>query len=463
MIGTSAYDFIVGGISGNTWIGAGGTGIAKVSGTGLVVTGALSANTLFVHQTTAATEAIATIRTAANSAGSRASPLYSSLNFRGYDGVGGAGSLKGSIRVGDMTVDTNAGILTFSTLNQSNTFGERARFGETGNFLIGTTTDIAGTGNLVVAGVVSSTGKITSGGNIQVAAAGDLTWGGNYGAGIPVINGTSGVGFTFYPNGSTSGAVAVLNSTGLAVTGALSSTTGANFATSSGSVGIGTASPSAKLHVSAAGFGAGNALFQSTNSANYITIRGVNGTGINDSAFILFEDGTSSRDAFIGLTGDAATAGYLRFATNGNTERMRLNSTGLTVVSLGTGLVYSNNGLLTSTNPSDARLKTDITDLGYGLSSILALRPVSYKWKSDTVNQGTQYGFIAQEVQTVMPDLVKEFETTEDGEKVTRLGLEKEGIYAALVKAVQELNGLNANLVAELQSVRQRLAALENS
>jgi hypothetical protein len=41
--GTGAYDFIVGSISGSTWIGAGGAGIAKISGTGLAVTGALSA------------------------------------------------------------------------------------------------------------------------------------------------------------------------------------------------------------------------------------------------------------------------------------------------------------------------------------------------------------------------------------------------------------------------------------
>jgi len=46
--------------------------------------------------------------------------------------------------------------------------------------------------------------------------------------------------------------IAVFSSTGLAVTGALSSTTGANFATSSGNVGIGTASPAAKLESSAA-------------------------------------------------------------------------------------------------------------------------------------------------------------------------------------------------------------------
>ena len=164
-------------------------------------------------------------------------------------------------------------------------------------------------------------------------------------------------------------------------------------------------------------------------------------------------------------TGNATQLGIralndIVFATGGSTTRATITSSGnFNIVNLGTGLVYSNSGTLTSTNPSDSRLKTDITDIGYGLSSILALRPVSYKWKSDTVNQGTQYGFIAQEVQMVMPDLVKEFETTEDGETVTRLGLEKEGIYAALVKSVQELN---ANLVAQVAALSQRLAALES-
>jgi hypothetical protein len=82
------------------------------------------------------------------------------------------------------------------------------------------------------------------------------------------------------------------------------------------------------LHVSADGFNGGSGIFQSTNSGNSITIRGVNGAGINDSAFVLFEDGTASRNAFIGLTGDAAGEGALRFATGGFTERMRIDSSG---------------------------------------------------------------------------------------------------------------------------------------
>ena len=109
---------------------------------------------------------------------------------------------------------------------------------------------------------------------------------------------------------------------------------------------------------------------------------------------------------------------------------------------LGTGLVYSNGGVLTSTNPSDKNLKDNITPLTWGLTEIMALKPVSYTFKKDEINQGTQYGFIAQDVQTVMPDLVKSFEQTTFGSDQVDiyLGLNKDGIYAALVTALQELN-----------------------
>jgi len=127
------------------------------------------------------------------------------------------------------------------------------------------------------------------------------------------------------------------------------------------------------------------------------------------------------------------------FFTNGS-DKMTITSGGNVVVAnLGTGLVYSNGGALTSTNPSDERLKDDITDIEYGLTEILQLRPVSYTWKNDTINQGKQFGFIAQEVQEVMPELIKEFDTIDEDEDVVRLGLDKEGIYAALINAIKEL------------------------
>jgi hypothetical protein len=50
-------------------------------------------------------------------------------------------------------------------------------------------------------------------GNISLGAGANLTWGGAYGAGIPTIAGSSGA-FLFYPNGSTSGELMRLNSSG---------------------------------------------------------------------------------------------------------------------------------------------------------------------------------------------------------------------------------------------------------
>ena len=119
----------------------------------------------------------------------------------------------------------------------------------------------------------------------------------------------------------------------------------------------------------------------------------------------------------------------------GVTKRLVIANNGAVIIStLGTGLVYSDGGSLTSSNPSDKRLKNNIQNIKWGLDEILKLRPVSYNWKNDQINQGNQFGFIAQEVQEVMSEAVKEF-----GEEKEYLGLEKDAIYATLVKAIQEL------------------------
>jgi hypothetical protein len=128
---------------------------------------------------------------------------------------------------------------------------------------------------------------------------------------------------------------------------------------------------------------------------------------------------------------------------NGSRSALDILSTNLFISYLGTGIVYSNGGVLTNTNPSDKNLKENITDLSFGLNEILQLRPVSYDWKNNRANQSTQYGFIAQEVQQILPQLVIEFDSYEDEKReiaTKRLGLDKEGIFVALVKAIQELN-----------------------
>ena len=62
-------------------------------------------------------------------------------------------------------------------------------------------------------------------GAIGLSNADTLTWGGAYGAGIPSIIGSTGAGeLQFRPTGSTGGTVGTFSSTGLAITGSLSTT-----------------------------------------------------------------------------------------------------------------------------------------------------------------------------------------------------------------------------------------------
>ena len=130
--GTSAYDFVVGSISGNTWIGAGGTGIAKVSGTGVAVTGALSATGIlsgpgFRASKTTATSGLVKIQDeganvynvigSRNNADSAALPLnFQATNFA----FNGAVDITGGLVVGVAGTGTGITIKEYSAGTQRN-------------------------------------------------------------------------------------------------------------------------------------------------------------------------------------------------------------------------------------------------------------------------------------------------------------------------------------------------------
>jgi hypothetical protein len=108
-------------------------------------------------------------------------------------------------------------------------------------------------------------------------------------------------------------------------------------------------------------------------------------------------------------------------------------------VTLGTGTVYSSTinsivGTLTNTAPSDSRLKEDVKPLEYGLKEIIALDPVRFKWKDGSNNGEEQIGLIAQNVQEVMPDVVKQIAKEYDF-----LGLDSAAINVVLINAIKEL------------------------
>lgn len=112
------------------------------------------------------------------------------------------------------------------------------------------------------------------------------------------------------------------------------------------------------------------------------------------------------------------------------------------------------------TNASDGRLKHHVSDLSSkdGLAAVMKLRPVTYQWRTDDSDR-IELGFIAQEVEEVLPELVGSSPDTtitlDDGteQDITDVkSLSYSGFVVPLVKAVQELKTENDALRAELQA-----------
>ena len=86
-------------------------------------------------------------------------------------------------------------------------------------------------------------------------------------------------------------------------------------------------------------------------------------------------------------------------------------------------------------SPSDKKLKENIKPINNALDTVKKLQGVTFDWKNknDILDIGSDYGFIAQEVQKVLPDLVRENDNN-------RLSLRDKGIISVLVEAVKELS-----------------------
>ena len=104
-----------------------------------------------------------------------------------------------------------------------------------------------------------------------------------------------------------------------------------------------------------------------------------------------------------------------------------------------TGCTISTGGIIACS--SDVNLKKNIQDLNYDLDTLMALRPVDFNWNSQDDSAPKSLGFIAQEVQKVMPELV----TTDPNTGYEELNTI--GMIPVITKSVQELN-LNLDAIA---------------
>jgi hypothetical protein len=245
-----------------------------------------------------------------------------------------------------------------------------------------------------------------------------------------------------------------------------------------GNVGIGTTSPSSKLHVTDGGTLptiSGTYLISATSASN----AGIQINAGNTSASIIAFGDTNSQD--VGVIRYDHSDNHMRFNTNA-TEAMRItsggdvlfgttslpngtsvygaafqdlsnNRMGLRTASSSTAtsnliFFYNPNGLVgsistngsatTYTTSSDYRLKENVVELTGALDRISQLKPSRFNFIADA--DKTVDGFLAHEVQEIVPEAItgEKDAVDEEGNAIYQ-GIDQAKLVPLLVGAIQEL------------------------
>jgi len=151
------------------------------------------------------------------------------------------------------------------------------------------------------------------------------------------------------------------------------------------------------------------------------SFRGITFFGTEDSAGIA-KVGSTSSHGYIGLT-RASVDRYYSTDGGGNL----LSSTSLANVSTETGTIVG-------TQTSDIRLKTEVAPLSYGLAEVCLIEPISFM-----IYGKRQIGFSAQQVRSILPEVVYDTGEVLEGYEETKLAMHYSHVTAALVNAVKEL------------------------
>jgi hypothetical protein len=164
-------------------------------------------------------------------------------------------------------------------------------------------------------------------------------------------------------------------------------------------------------------------------------------------------------------TGSATSNGFIVEEDGANTSRVSIGgansstATGLSLYSTTAGafrffVSYAGQINATSTSItaiSDQSLKENIRDLETGLTEVMALKPRRFDWKEETqLGEKNVAGFIAQEVEQVLPELVYDYQYNADE---TKKSLKMGDILPTLVKAIQEQQAIITALTARVEAL----------
>ena len=155
--------------------------------------------------------------------------------------------------------------------------------------------------------------------------------------------------------------------------------------------------------------------------------------------------GDSSPEASLDVNGSAIIVGQLTVGTSIGGGSFSINCSG--------DAGKSGGGLWSFF--SDARLKKNITPMTGSLDTIAKLRPMNFEFANKdhfSYVPGIQRGLIAQDVQEVIPEWVKQ---ADDG----YLTLDMAGYEALIIGAIQELQAVKDAQIAQLQMQNDELKA----
>lgn len=129
-------------------------------------------------------------------------------------------------------------------------------------------------------------------------------------------------------------------------------------------------------------------------------------------------------------------------------------------------------------NISDRRTKKEIQSISGAIGIVQQLRPVSYQFDTDQypylgLKEGKEYGFVAQEVQQVLPDITAEktFMTQagaprkpgqiNDGKPETFVVMDYSRLIPILTQAIREQQTQIDSLKAELEQLKEKVNVID--
>jgi hypothetical protein len=206
-----------------------------------------------------------------------------------------------------------------------------------------------------------------------------------------------------------------------------------------GNVGIGTASPGAKLEV------AGNLLVKTANPiVDLFDTAGI----VDARRFYFYNTGGFVYGRWVNDDNSANVATNIAFKKNGSVAIGGSNPSGYKLYVNGTA--YSTGGW----SSSDERFKENIEPIQSPLRKVIDLKGISFTWKTEEYKDkgfpdGRHYGVIAQEAEKVLPEVVKE---DLDGEKAVAYA----EIIPVLIEAVKEQQMQIETLKTEISRLKAR-------